>query len=56
MTDIIDDERIREDADKIVKLHSLMDKLFPDKDVFIDRVDGVIKWSIIDKSDKWKSK
>lgn len=56
MTEVIDDEKVREDADKIVKIHSYIEKLLPDRDVFIDIVNGNIEWNVKFKNDgKWKS-
>lgn len=53
--EIFDDKRVKEDADKIVKIHNLIEKLFPDKEVLIDCFNNEIHWEVKDKSDKWKS-
>ena len=56
MTDVIDADKVKEEADKIVKIHSYIEKLLPDRDVLIDIVNGVIKWDVKLKNDgKWKS-
>jgi hypothetical protein len=54
--EIIDDQRIKEDAEKMQKIHSLIVKLFPDKEVEIDCFNDEIKWSVKDQQTASSSK
>jgi hypothetical protein len=54
--EIVDDQRIKEDDEKMQKIHSLIEKLFPDKEVLIDCFNDEIKWEVRDKLEINKSK